>query len=47
MLDKSEREQGRLLWEQISAMGPHLHGVNLSASAPRPEPSLVISPKQS
>lgn len=47
VLDKSEREQGRLLWEQISAMGPQLHGVNLSASAPRPEPSLVISPKQS
>lgn len=47
VLDKSEREQGRLLWEQIIAMGPHLYGVNLSASAPRPEPSLVISPKQS
>src|SRR5471030_289100 len=45
-LSSRERKAGHTLWMRIVAIDAHLQGVNLSETAPRPEPSLVIAPKQ-
>ncbi|WP_036168783.1 patatin-like phospholipase family protein [Massilia sp. 9096] len=45
-LNAEEREAGRKLWEGLVAVDAHAQGVDLSDSAPRPEPSMAITPKQ-
>lgn len=45
-LSGSEREAGHILWTSIAEIDAQFGGVDLSATAPRPEPELVIAPKQ-
>lgn len=45
-LNKGEREAGQVLWTGIAAVDVAVVGVDLSATAPRPEPALVVAPKQ-
>ncbi|MGK5015016.1 hypothetical protein [Janthinobacterium sp. HLS12-2] len=45
-LNRSEREAGHILWTSIIGVDAEVGGIDLSATAPRPEPALVVAPKQ-
>jgi hypothetical protein len=45
-LSEKERRAGHKLWTQLVTIETDVQGVDLSANAPRPEPSMTIAPKQ-